>query len=289
MTDNDASKIDQLLDLLLDSLQERQAARGIELPVTQTAPPQESAAEDVPESIPPAARIEQAVSQPPQAQESAVEDVPESIPGDLPAAGQDESEDMDQVADLEVDDGADESLVAVLDGPEKLPSIQLGRMLGRLALALLVLTVLINIPFNRYGTNLARAMPDAKSLVIRDGLVLKGEGDEIYVLEDDHKRWISSLDAFEYYGFRWEQVNQVDDDFLDQFPTGPALSILYKCDDSPHVYAIENGVKRWIKDIPTFEAQGYVWDDVQFVSCQTIEDIPSGPPIPPDEGEPPPP
>jgi len=160
-------------------------------------------------------------------------------------------------------------------------------MLGRLVVILLVITVLINIPFNRYGTNLARAMPDEQALVIRDGLVLKGSGDEIYVLEDNHKRWISSLDAFDYYGFQWEQVNLVDDDFLDQFPSGPALSILKKCASSPHVFAIENGVRRWIKDIPTFEAQGYVWDDVQIVSCSGLESIPMGRPIPPDAGEPP--
>jgi hypothetical protein len=170
---------------------------------------------------------------------------------------------------------------------EKQPTIQLDRMLGRLALILFVVVIVINIPFNRYGTNLARAMPDEQSLVIRDGLVLKGEGEEIYVLEDNHKRWISSLDAFEYYGFRWERVNLVDDAFLERFPDGPALSVLKKCARSPHVFAIEDGLRRWIKDIPTFEEQGYLWDDVQIVSCAAIESIPSGPPIPPDAGEPP--
>jgi hypothetical protein len=160
-------------------------------------------------------------------------------------------------------------------------------MLGRLAFFVLLLTVIINIPFNRFGTNLARAMPDEQALVIRDGLVLKGDGEEIYVLEDNHKRWISSLDAFNYYGYRWEQVNLVDATFLAQFPDGPALSILRKCATSPHVYAIENEQKRWIKDIPTFEEQGYVWEDVQIVSCPTLNRIPNGPPIPPDAGEPP--
>jgi hypothetical protein len=82
-------------------------------------------------------------------------------------------------------------------------------------------------------------------------------------------------------------VNLVDNAFLDQFPSGPALSIISKCSGSIHIYAFENGYKRWIKDIPTFTAQGYVWEDVQMVSCATLEKIPSGPPIPPDAGEPP--
>ncbi len=266
MTENDPSKIDQLLDLLLDALHERQAERGIELVVTETPPPPDSTVEDIPEPNP--ASIEPPI----------VEDIPEPTSIELPAADQDEP-----VQEIDLED----EMIEPDDQPERLPTIQLDRLLGRLALILLVITVLINIPFNRYGTNLARAMPDTKALVIRDGLVLKGEGDEIYVLENNHKRWISSLAAFEYYGYCWEQVNIVDDEFLEQFPTGPALSILFKCNDSPHIYAIENGVKRWIKDIPTFEAQGYIWDDVQFVSCQTIENIPSGLPIPPDAGEPP--
>jgi hypothetical protein len=262
MTEKDPSKIDQLLDLLLDALQERQAARGTKRPGIHT----------------------------PQAQESQVREVAEPIQPDIPEDDHDELADVDQVAVPEMDvPEEEEDVVVVPDVPKRLPTIYLDRMLGRLMIVLVVLTVLINIPYNRYGTNLARSMPDRQALVIRDGLVLKGEGDEIYVLEDNHKRWISSLDAFDYYGFHWEEVNLVDDAFLDQFPSGPPLSILYKCDGSPHVYAIENGVKRWIKDIPTFEAQGYVWDDVQIVSCTALENIPSGPPIPPDAGEPPPP
>ncbi len=262
MTEHDPSKIDQLLDLLLDALQERQAVRP----------------------------LEQSGSQIPPTQESAVDEAPEPIPAHLPAAKEDEPADDGRQNGSEMGPGMGEGEEDVHDAPyarEKLPPIHLDRMLGRLVIFLLVVIVLVNIPFNRYGTNLARAMPDEQALVIRDGLVLKGDGEEIYVLEDNHKRWISSMDAFDYYGFRWEQVNLVDDDFLDQFPPGPALSILKKCASSPHIFAIENDVKRWIKDIPTFEAQGYVWEDVQIVSCAALESIPPGTPIPPDAGEPP--
>ncbi len=258
MTKNDPSKIDQLLDLLLDALQERKATRS----------------------------VEQSSSLKPQVEENLINEPPEPIPTPLPVANQTEMADVDHMADLTTDQPDMNEAVAPY-APEKLPTIHLDQMLGRLAFSLLILIVLINIPFNRYGTNLARAMPDEQALVIRDGLVLKGEGEEIYVLENNHKRWISSLDAFEHYGYRWEQVNLVDDNFLDQFPSGSTLSILNKCASSPHVFAIEDGVKRWIKDIPTFEAQRYVWEDVQIVSCTALEKIPSGSPIPPDAGEPP--
>ena len=171
--------------------------------------------------------------------------------------------------------------------PPPLPSINLGRTLGRLLLVLVALVVLINVPLNRYGTSLARIMPDTAALVIRDGLMLKGSGSDIYVLEDDKLRWISSLDAFEFFGYRWEQVHVVDDSFLEKFEPGRPIHVLLKCQGSPHIYALENSQKRWIKDIPTFEAEGYAWEDLKSVSCDYLRDLPDGPPIPEDAGPPP--
>jgi hypothetical protein len=154
-------------------------------------------------------------------------------------------------------------------------------------LVLAVLIVLVNIPINRYGTSLARIMPDSAALVIRDGLVLKGSGPDIYVLQDDKLRWISSLDAFEFYGYRWEQVHVVEDSFLEDFERGKPIHVLLKCRTSPHIYALENGRKRWIKDIPTFEAEGYVWEDVKMVDCGYLRRLPDGLSIPEDAGPPP--
>ncbi len=162
------------------------------------------------------------------------------------------------------------------------------RLIGRLALGILALVVLINIPFNRHGTTLATAMPDSRALVIRDGLVVKEEDDpEIYVYQDGRFRWISSLDAFEHYGYTWGDVHIVEDGFLDDFEIGPPIHVLLKCPDSPHIYRLENGVKRWIVDIETFEAEGHVWEDVRFVSCSYLRGLPDGETIPPGHGPPP--
>jgi hypothetical protein len=63
--------------------------------------------------------------------------------------------------------------------------------------------------------------------------------------------------------------------------------ILLKCSASPHIYVLDEGEKRWIKDIPTFEAEGYQWRDVRFVSCEDLRAVPDGAPIPADAGPPP--
>jgi hypothetical protein len=160
-------------------------------------------------------------------------------------------------------------------------------MLGRLLVVLAALVIIVNIPFNRHGTNLAHLAPDSAALVIRDGLLLKGSGPEVYVLEDERLRWITTLDAFEWYGYRWEQVHEVEDEFLADFETGLPIHLLLKCPGSPHVYALEDGRKRWIKDIPTFEAQQYVWEDIRPMNCANLRNLPDGPPIPEDAGPPP--
>ena len=165
--------------------------------------------------------------------------------------------------------------------------MNLDKALWRFLLLIATLIVLVNIPVTRYGVSLARIMPDSASLIIRDGIVLKGSGPEIYRLEHDKLRWISSLDAFEHLGLTWGDVHVVEDEFLAKFEKGRPIHVLLKCDGSPHIYRLENQHKRWIKDIDTFLAEGHVWDDVRFVSCDYLRAIPDGPSIPEDAGPPP--
>ena len=63
--------------------------------------------------------------------------------------------------------------------------------------------------------------------------------------------------------------------------------ILLKCGDLPHIYVLEAGEKRWIEDIETFNNQGYLWRDVNFVNCASLNLLPDGRPIPEDAGPPP--
>ena len=63
--------------------------------------------------------------------------------------------------------------------------------------------------------------------------------------------------------------------------------ILLKCAQSPHIYLLDDGEKRWIDTITTFTDRGYVWRDVHFVACDALRSIPDGEPIPDDAGPPP--
>jgi hypothetical protein len=171
--------------------------------------------------------------------------------------------------------------------PARVPPVHLETILARFLVLTAVLIIAVNVPVNRYGVSLARIMPDSAALVIRDGLVLKGSGPKIYMLQDERLRWISSLDAFEHLGLGWGDVHVVEDAFLQRFEEGRPIHVLLKCPDSPHIYRLENQQKRWIRDIDTFLAEGHVWEDVRLVTCQYLRDLPDGLPIPEDAGQPP--
>jgi len=104
----------------------------------------------------------------------------------------------------------------------------MGRSLGQILIVLVVLLVLVNIPINFYGAGLAQIIPKATAIVIYDGMVLKGSGPELYILEDHILRRISSPEAFEYY-FRQHKVHVVEDYLLE------ALGDTELLEDSDHI------------------------------------------------------
>jgi hypothetical protein len=63
--------------------------------------------------------------------------------------------------------------------------------------------------------------------------------------------------------------------------------VLLKCITSPHIYLLQDAQKRWIRDIPTLEAESYRWSDVQYVTCDDLRQVPDGETIPPGAGPPP--
>jgi len=282
-TEGSDSTTDQILDLLLDALIERQKARRAAPPRTPTAgsawqPP--ASAKRVPAEAP---RVEtdkpRPVAIPAPGPDRPAGEERRTVPAGA-GPGTPSPRVTPMPAGVHEPGPGDEGW----EPPARLPSINMGKMLLRLVILVAVLIAVVNIPVNKYGTSLARILPESQALVIRDGLVLKGSGPEIYILENDQLRWISSMDAFEHRGLTWEGVHVVEDKFLDKFQEGPALHVLLKCGSSPHIYRLENAQKRWIKDIDTFTAEGHVWNDVRFVSCKSLRDMPTGPSIPEDAG-----
>jgi hypothetical protein len=260
MSEEKTSRVEQILALLVEEIEERMWVRRHHPPAVSPVEPLEPEEELAP---PPRAELEL-----PEPEPEAEVDLPEPEP---------EAEEPPLEPEMEME------LPPMAAGPS-----HAARLMGRLALGLLVAVVLVNIPLNRHGTTLATAMPDSAALVVRDGLVVKEEDDEeIYVYQDGKFRWISSMDAFEHFGYTWGDVHVVRDGYLKRFEIGSPIHVLLKCRQSPHIYRLEGGEKRWIRDIATFTAEGHIWEDVRFVTCGYLRDLPDGETIPPGSGPPP--
>jgi len=259
MNVSQSTQLDQLLDLLAEEVAKRLAARAQSSGTP--SPGSRLANEGVERSQPPEI--------PPDAQPATAPSGPEEETAAEPEPG--------------------EQMLEPSPTPDRAPlPSHTAQLLGRLALGLLAVLVVINIPINRHGTTLATAMPDRRALVVRDGLVVKQEDEpEIYVYQDGRFRWISSLTAFERRGYTWEDVHIVDESFLNGYEIGPPIHVILKCHESPHIYRLEGDEKRWIVDIEAFEAEGYVWKDVEFVVCSYLRNLPDGETIPPGQGPPP--
>jgi hypothetical protein len=173
--------------------------------------------------------------------------------------------------------------VSQSSSPPPRPNVNTGRSLGQILIVLVVLLVLVNLPINYDGIGLAHIVPESTAVVIYDGLVLKGSGPEIYLLEDHKLRQISGREARGSY-FHSTNPRRVEDSLLEQFEQGQPIHRLVKCQNSSLVYALENGQKRWVENPPPEDKASKAWDKVHPVTCNFLDDLPDGLPIPEDAG-----
>ena len=166
------------------------------------------------------------------------------------------------------------------------PSVQQepasGHRLWQIFVILVVLLVMVNIPFNSFGTGLAHISPETTAMVIYDNMVLQGSGPEVYVLDNYKLRLVSSEEAFQKY-FRKRRIRFVSDKILDQFEQGELVRRLITCRGQGYVYALENGQKRRIEK-PNVAGGVRPWDDVQVISCSALKRLPLGSPVAAGEG-----
>ncbi len=154
-----------------------------------------------------------------------------------------------------------------------------GHTLGKILIVLVVIVLLVNVPISYRGAGLIHSVPDATPVVIYNGIVLKGGGQVVYVLENHKLRPFSNPDTFNYFHHRYNlDVNIVADSLLTQFEAGQPIRRLVKCNTSPNVYALENGQKRLVEDLLPVVLSSR-WDRLGRVTCSYLHDKPNGPPI----------
>lgn len=81
---------------------------------------------------------------------------------------------------------------------------------------------------------------------------------EVYVVVNNRKRHIPSIEVFNAYGFNWSDIAIIPEGGLETYETAD----LYRASGDTKIYKIANGKKTWIKTAAEFNAAGYDWNKV---------------------------
>ncbi len=154
-----------------------------------------------------------------------------------------------------------------------------GRMLTRIALLLLVLILLVNVPVTSWGASLLQLLPqDVTSVAIAEGMVLENEAGDRYLLDNHRLRHFSSPEAYERYArHHGRQVQPVADRIIGQYGHGLPIYYLVQCEDRPGVYALEEGEKRPFTPPPNtaLPFTNAAWDQIELLDCEQLADSPT--------------
>lgn len=109
----------------------------------------------------------------------------------------------------------------------------------------------------------------------KDGSLVKGAGNKIYLIESGKKRWIATAEAFISNGYDWNDIITVFDEELDLHPDGENIYVDIKDgslvkSSGAKIYLIENSKKKWITTAEIFISNGYDWGNVIVVSEEEL-------------------
>lgn len=132
-------------------------------------------------------------------------------------------------------------------------------------------------------------IPTGPPLTFRDGTLLKGSGQTVYVIEHGKKRAIVSETVFAGLGYQWQQVVNVADAVLQQVVGGEEVATksihpdgsLLKTQLLETVFLLEDGQKRPFLSEKVFLSWNYKWHQVIMVDEKALAQYTNGPAVEP--------
>ncbi len=123
-------------------------------------------------------------------------------------------------------------------------------------------------------------LPQRKSQP-RNGLLIKGSDDAVYLIEAGERRWIPDPETVDCRRLDWNAIQTVSDVQLSSIRRGPDLpswanGTLFK-GSGPEVFIMENCERRWITSPEVFTSLGLDWVAIQTVLDRDLDVIPRGP------------
>jgi hypothetical protein len=117
------------------------------------------------------------------------------------------------------------------------------------------------------------------AMTFSDGMLIKGSGPEVYVLEHGLKRWITTPKVFSGLFYSWDKIIRLSDSDLANFPPGNKLDssgsfpdgALLKSAKNPKVYISDQGKLRWIPNPDIFNSNNFSWENIIIAPDNTIK------------------
>ncbi len=130
---------------------------------------------------------------------------------------------------------------------------------------------------NKYKWSNVVSLPDrnlaiyplGKTLTYPEGSLIKGQGPEVYLVENEKRRHITSPLLFINKGFSWKNIITVSEEELLAHSPGENLlfndGVLIK-GSNPEVYLIKSQQRHWIKTAEVFTKLDFKWRDILELS-----------------------
>ncbi len=117
-----------------------------------------------------------------------------------------------------------------------------------------------------------------------DGLLIKGSAPTVYIIADGKKLPITTAEAFNALGYKWENIRTVSDSELNLHATGASLSTaasypsgsLIQKEGDPTVWFVDNGVRRGIPTLDVFNVRKLDFKRVVKVLSNVLDSIQIG-------------
>jgi len=94
---------------------------------------------------------------------------------------------------------------------------------------------------------------------------------KVYRVINGKRLWIPTIAAFNAQGLKWEDIEDVSETTVDQYPRLKLARII----GSPKIYYLtESGLKRWIPTIAVFNSYNNKWEDVVEISPTELNAYP---------------
>ena len=129
-------------------------------------------------------------------------------------------------------------------------------------------------------------LPDGPPMKFREGTLVKGSGDTVYIIEHDQKRPFLSADIFETLGYHWQDIMKVPEITLTTLPNGEPVSLgkhpdgaVVKSSKVNFAYLLDGGQKCWFPTEQAFLSWGYEWDQIITITDEELCSYPDGPPV----------